>query len=658
MPEHQQMQKSKDSGTIFQKQVIHSNPARISNPLSIIQRAKMNPKSLTHTDVMQLQRSIGNQAVGRLLSGIRNTSTVQKAPVQKQKGQEEALQGKRIETVQRQETPEEEEPLQRKIVKTVQFQGIQEEEETLQGKTIENIQQQEIPKEEPLQTKKENNTGMPDNLKTVAENLPGMDTGYVRLQHNSSKEEKMVQMKKVMHDSRTKPSVLDSPSGSASSQVPIQRAVGFEFETGWLCEREPFDYSHDDVEQTPQPLVPFKKKDVISSATFNGFRMEADEAGNDQSEIEFVVRPPIEESFEGLKLLDAIMMEMVDLGGRLKGIGAEKAKFPLSRATGVGLDEFTIITPGDEELKAGPQATTGLDLSAIPEFVKYELVRPPINLPKYHGLLVLMKEYLERGTCEGGALSYPKIIAEPLLARTDFVQLLKLAEPNVLSFYKANRDEWVPDVLNAIGLPDIAEKDLLARGVVENEEDLCKHAILHFNITEKAESIRKVEEQIGEINLRLAWFGDKIADYKESSSFFESMHRKIRNEPTKVDMENQRDQLAFGKLSLVEQREKLRQEKFELDEQKNAIDKYAGFTVREWLNSLLNDIDLLPGIQDAESLGEFGNRTEKVGPDKSIDAGIFEYRGAQTSKIPVEEWPSFAKNFFIHILQIHGHKSD
>jgi len=245
MPEHQQIQQSKKSDTTFQKQATPTKQIPLSNPMAIIQRAKIDPKSLTHADVMQLQRTIGNRAVGRLLSEIGMIPSTAK-PVQRQETpeeeetcpsclqrqeipeeeeplqgkmietiqrqeipeEEEPLQGKMADTVQRQEIPEEEEPLQGKMIGTVQRQEIPEEEETLQGKMIETIQRKEIPKkeeplqgkmietiqrkeipeeEEPLQTKRENNTGMPDNLKAGVENLSGIDMSDVRVHFNSYK---------------------------------------------------------------------------------------------------------------------------------------------------------------------------------------------------------------------------------------------------------------------------------------------------------------------------------------------------------------------------------------------------------------------------------------------------------------------------------------
>jgi len=260
MPEHQQIQQSKKPDTIFQKQATPVIQTPTSNPVAIIQRARINPKSLTPADVMQLQRTIGNRAVAQLLSGIVNSSTAHEAPIQRSEipeEEEKPMQGK-FETVQLSETPEEEEPLQGKMVGTAQRQEIPEEEppmqgkfksiqrqkipedeeplqgkfedkpeiacpscfaspivqrqeledeektlqgkmietiqrqeipeeESLQGKMAETVQRQEIPEEEPLQTKKENNTGMPDNLKAGVENLSAIDMSDVRVHYNSSK---------------------------------------------------------------------------------------------------------------------------------------------------------------------------------------------------------------------------------------------------------------------------------------------------------------------------------------------------------------------------------------------------------------------------------------------------------------------------------------
>ena len=212
--------------------------------------------------VLFLQRTIGNQAVQRLMkSGALQTKLaigkpgdiyeqeadrvaeqVMRMPepgvqrqVEPEEEEEETLQAKPLAgqitplvQVQRQEEPEEEEetlqakPLAEEITPLVQRQVepeeeelqmkvdpavIQrqepEEEELLQGKMTEAIQKQPEPEEEELmqgkfasgladtlQTKPEasqNNTGMPDHLKSGLENLSSMNLSSVRVHHNSSK---------------------------------------------------------------------------------------------------------------------------------------------------------------------------------------------------------------------------------------------------------------------------------------------------------------------------------------------------------------------------------------------------------------------------------------------------------------------------------------
>ncbi|MDD3246407.1 MAG: DUF4157 domain-containing protein [Methanosarcina sp.] len=213
MPEHQQIQQSKKPDPTFQKQSTPASQTPVSNPFSIIQRAKINPKSLTHADVMQLQRTIGNRAVGMLLTGIGNTSTVQQAPVQRQEipEEEEPLQGKMIETIQRQEIPEEEESLQGVFGKEpegetcpscMQRQEIPEEEEPLQGK-FENkpemacsscfaapvLQRQEIPEEEELLQGKMIGTIQRQEIPEEEESLQGKMIETVQRQEIPEKEE-------------------------------------------------------------------------------------------------------------------------------------------------------------------------------------------------------------------------------------------------------------------------------------------------------------------------------------------------------------------------------------------------------------------------------------------------------------------------------------
>uniref|UniRef100_UPI003593173E eCIS core domain-containing protein n=1 Tax=Aquiflexum sp. TaxID=1872584 RepID=UPI003593173E len=127
--------------------------------------------------------------------------------IQKQGLEEEELMQGKFKTIQKMGL-EEEEPLQGKF-ETIQKQGL-EEEELMQGK-FKTIQKMELEEEEPLQGKfetiqkqgmeeeelmqgkfetiqrQENNTGLPDNLKSGIENLSGYSMDDVKVHYNSDK---------------------------------------------------------------------------------------------------------------------------------------------------------------------------------------------------------------------------------------------------------------------------------------------------------------------------------------------------------------------------------------------------------------------------------------------------------------------------------------
>ncbi len=68
IPEHQQLQQPERSKPVFRKQKNTAALTRVADPTSLIQRALASPGSLSPGDVLQLQRTVGNRAVGRLLS--------------------------------------------------------------------------------------------------------------------------------------------------------------------------------------------------------------------------------------------------------------------------------------------------------------------------------------------------------------------------------------------------------------------------------------------------------------------------------------------------------------------------------------------------------------------------------------------------------------
>ncbi|WP_372948285.1 DUF4157 domain-containing protein [Mariniphaga sp.] len=138
---------------------------------------------------MTLNSPHANQALQ--LKTIANSQA--ESPIQKQGiEEEELLQGKFL-TVQKQPL-EEEELLQGKF-KPVQKKGL-EEEELLQG-NFHTVQKQGIEEEELLQgkfepvQKQENDTGLPDNLKSGIESLSGLTMDDVQVHFNSDKPESM-----------------------------------------------------------------------------------------------------------------------------------------------------------------------------------------------------------------------------------------------------------------------------------------------------------------------------------------------------------------------------------------------------------------------------------------------------------------------------------
>jgi hypothetical protein len=164
-----------------------------SHPAAIIQRATLDPGSLTPRDVLRLQHTVGNRAVGRLLAGIRSRPAIQarltvgaagdryeqeadriadqvmsmprpaggqrpgvNASPDAQRQEDEELQTKPLAAsitplAQRQADEEEES----QAVPLVQRQAEAEEEEEEQAQAQPLAQRQEIPEKEELQLKRE-----------------------------------------------------------------------------------------------------------------------------------------------------------------------------------------------------------------------------------------------------------------------------------------------------------------------------------------------------------------------------------------------------------------------------------------------------------------------------------------------------------------------
>lgn len=304
--------------------------------------------------------------------------------------------------------------------------------------------------------RKENRTGLPDALKTGVENLSGYAIDDVRVHYNSEKPVQLhafaytqgtdiylapAQEKHLPHEAwhvvqqkqgRVKPilqlkgnsvndeeglereadrmgqealSVVSSdrqifaPSPANHASPVVQRAVGFEFETGWL------------VKRTADGVSLPKGAKMFSRA---GFDVIADEAGEELSEIEFVT-----DYFDNEHALLLVMNNVTELAQEFIGSGKT------SNWQNFNWHDFT-ITPApedmDDSMKAGPQYTFGNQLDKLPV--------PSQEMSNMGRLVGLIKIYINQAKngFMGAPFEYPKQITDgAFLARTDFAHLLKLA---------------------------------------------------------------------------------------------------------------------------------------------------------------------------------------------------------------------------------------
>lgn len=270
---------------------------------------------------------------------------------------------------------------------------------------------------------------------------------------------------------------------SAAEPGAVQRAVGYEFETGWL------------VSEQLSPLhekKSLKKKDQI--AQMRGFSVEADEAAGGASEVEFVVDPPVAVHPTAREDLAFTMNYIEIFGTDMLRAGAASPTFGLDEITGRQADYKIQIEKGDEALAAGPQVTSGISLERIAAIGKLgermpggfgrsvrtiESITATIDeanlrafLPdgvmsdKLRGLVSLLVSLIWGGQNRG--LEYPKQIADVfLLGRTNLAATFALLPEADRTFYQQGRGPWkfVDLVLTAAGVPGTEDTPLIEHGV-------------------------------------------------------------------------------------------------------------------------------------------------------------------------------------------------
>ncbi|BDD09345.1 hypothetical protein FUAX_17770 [Fulvitalea axinellae] len=391
---------------------------------------------------------------------------------------------------------------------------------------------------------------------------------------------------------------ISKPPPPSLSNLPIQCAVGFEFETGWQVVRQEVMSAGKRGGQIRRHVL--NKREKVGRQNHNGFKVEADRAYMGGSELEFIIYPPLDESVEGMMELQRIMSEIQVYGEKLL-VHSGKRSFHLDAVTGIPEDHEFVIFPGDSDLEGGPQITSGLDLSMIPFLLSPSSSEAPKELqstlvymarvgatvmrnldraeysPELHGLLTMMASYLIAGRGQLGmlaepyhtyddltkanlAVEYPKIIADTLMARTDFGRLFELLPEDEAIRFRNNPQQWLDIVINACG------------------------------------------------------------GYKEYDPFESVIERGIQK-----DIYSDHPSAEEFPLSRL-----------------------------EWIRDIPFGKDRLVGLPGDTSMGYLGKKTEKVGRHSDLDAGIFEFRGAQGNKLPLRRWPSFAMESFRYILALNG----
>lgn len=397
------------------------------------------------------------------------------------------------------------------------------------------------------------------------------------------------------------------PPVSAASGPVVQRAVGFEFETGWrVWDRSPvrtWELAGGVQSGLPRPEPkPLAKKDEVYAG--DGFKVEADEAGGGEAELEFVVHPPVPADSNGQEDLFGRMTHVTLLGARLlraKAALQQQTHFTLDAATGAANDAKFLIRPVDDTLTAGPQVTAGISLERLGRIATQTQVALPqalatsrqvagaVNLSKAEqylaqqiwpmsaeltGLLTVMAPYLWSGE---RSVFYPKQITDSfLLSRTDFAALFKLL-PERDRTYLAKFPIALMQVALAAADLDVEDLDVPVIQKVWSSEEMAERA------------------PVGPSRREWLWFITQGYDLL-SSKHYKDLQGYYQDDPAKA------------------------------------------------------------GLADGlESMGELGGKTEKVGP-AGRDAGIFEFRGAGSTgkKIPLLQWEPFTDQMMRYLIALEA----
>ncbi len=358
------------------------------DPGAILQRAALVPESLRPADILRLQETIGNRAVGALLSQLSPARSLIQAKLTvnapgdkyEQEADRVAEEVTRTPAAQRAELEEEEEEEAKPEIMSKREQAHAPGGAFAAGEAF----------EQQLQAARGQGQQLPPALRADFEAKFGADFGRVRVhadaqshQLNQSIQAKAftigqdVFFRQGLYEPGSKAGqgliahelthVVQQSGGTQTSGI-IQRDVGFEFETDWGI--------HPSRDETDVSKSPLNKHE--SYKDYDGFELQVDEASRGfkadysavKREIEFVVKHHPETN-EGGEKLYRTMKNLEKAVGELEGKGTTYPRgFMLRDAK---QDDIWVFPEAKDSAKRGemharPQATVGLTLAAIHKY--------------------------------------------------------------------------------------------------------------------------------------------------------------------------------------------------------------------------------------------------------------------------------------------------
>lgn len=440
----------------------------------------------------------------------------------------------------------------------------------------------------------------------------------------------------------------------------IQRAIGFEFETGWLIDRATEIHKRNPgiisgiTGLGTSALVggglfaagaltgglaigaglaagaamglgskallgpslperrPLKKSEIVKK--FNGFTMEADEAGKN-SEIEFVTAP-IEEGANGISTLKEVMNKLRTL---TKALDAKKGSqsFTLDQVSGFnkGFNVYTINPTGD--LSANAQVTGGIKLGRIPQLAEDAGTRDSFARTSLFGM---------DGDFKANAFALAGRKADA--TRTKNKELKGLITILVSYINESKRpsgyDGLEADLKHKIALPYAKHTTILmARTDLGTLFNSIPKNVIKPYIDDPKSFVQLIVTAAGDVNANSLFFAKGIKAHNSDTT----------------------DELL---------------EENKVDEAYRVI--YPEITLGQWLTALTKGKDLLTNRTwkytwrgsgtDFEGMGRLGSRKDRVGKNKAAEAPIFEFRKVKTA-MNADQWKDWSVKTFKYISDLN-----